>query len=728
MKPFSFLHFDEKEKEKEENRNRRKRFAGMFIMLMLLSTTFNAGYAAALSLSDIEERAKDVGKATLSAMAGIIVGGACLLSTAGFGSGACIAMGLAAAGATYAAFELVFEDEEQATGDPFSAERYATESDATDDTDNPDVGKLTDDANKAGYAAIQELTAKLRSDLVQYASEQEGSGAVTVDIYGPQSIYGFSAFPVQIKLWVPRQAIPFNDVHLRSVHVYVVDRDGNKYWEQVWDYGTVGSEGLNGDEVIYTSVLKGPDDLIYQIKDAIASGQFSRALYEQIWNATTREFEIHVLIDGYQEMWKSYPNATTQEQCQAVNGKWWADTSTCYVFDRTVDFEINAETTSAWKHVTGFADVATISEGMTGTLPVKFLQNSDATAKWVVYQSKYAGAISNFVIVTAATPVHVINSTANYKFIIAPNPGYFEPANPKIVDDFRLSIVRVIEGGDFEIADTKSGTLGELNDAVPIEMSAFYTDAPSTLDYHAIGLAVVDIVREDNVTIPVWLAAEPLISVVQNIRVVIADQEASKLISLFNAGDMDAIEATVNALINGIQEKIADAEQLKAKAQELGDDVAEEYATLAIKEYNAAISNLEKIKQVEDQQEFLNRLNAAKKHEQAGDFYREAARKQLNGDPYQAEIDAEKAKELSDLAKQYEPGFNLMKLFGEENALKFLFILIVAIILAAITYVTTGNQKLTALVFVITLVILTLLIFGLLDSDLLSKVEEVIGG
>lgn len=52
-------------------------------------------------------------------------------------------------------------------------------------------------------------------------------------------------------------------------------------------------------------------------------------------------------------------------------------------------------------------------------------------------------------------------------------------------------------------------------------------------------------------------------------------------------------------------------------------------------------------------------LNAAKKHEQAGDYYRNAARKALNGDEEQAKIDAQKGQEYSDLAKEYEPHFSL---------------------------------------------------------------------
>jgi len=661
---------EEEEKEKKKKRcNRRKRVAGALIMLMLFVSIY-AQPASAFSFSSwwsgVKERASNVGKMVVSATVGIVVGGACIASTLGFGTPACIAMGVAAAGATYAAMDLAFggdEGETQTTA-TFTSERQANETTPISDPDNPDADKITDEANQRAYQAIAELNAKLRSDFVQYGSSSN-SGDIIAYIYGPEKIYGFAAFPTQVKLVISESPIKFNRVHIQQIKVYLKDINNTIYWTRTWDYGETGSEGLNGAELVYTTILKAPDDLVYNVRDAINSGQITKELYEKLWNTSTREWEINVDITAYRESWIGYPNATTPEACQQAGGNWSTQDNKCYVFERNIPITVHAESTTAWKHVTGFVDVATIDEGMYGSLPIKFLLS--ARGKWTIYLSRYAGAVSDFIIVTAATPVHVLNSTADYKFIIAPNPGYFEPAtNYTIVDDFRFATLRVIEGGRMELADTVTGTLGGLTEPVEVPLSVKYTDAPGTLTYHSIGLVYAEVVRDDGTRIPIWLAAEPQISVLANIYMVLQDQEVEKLIQYWKDQDPEKVQAEVDAMINGLYDKIEDTKQLLQKAQELQNQKAEGYAKKAIDEYEAAIDNLEKIKQTDDYQEFLNRLNAAKKHEMAGDFYRNAARKALYGDLKQAELDAKKAEEYSDLANQYEPHVDI---FGTAKSL-----------------------------------------------------------
>uniref|UniRef100_UPI000194EC42 PT26-6P n=1 Tax=Thermococcus sp. 26-2 TaxID=195518 RepID=UPI000194EC42 len=520
------------------------------------------------------------------------------------------------------------------------------------DDDIDDVKKALDHATQAAHKAAAELTAKLRSDFVEYGNGGT-AGQVLIHIYGPGLIYGFSAFPVQIRLEIPNQPVPFNKVHITEVTAYVIDENNRTYWTRVWNSSTFRQGGYIADTLDLVTVMKAPDPLVYQIRDAIVTGQISRELYDKIWNTSTTHFEIRVIVKGYQEAWKTDSSVSNQSSCPS-DGHWYEDA--CWVHDKDIDFTLKAETTTAWGHVTGTNDVATIDGGMLGSLPIKFLQSLDLSGKWVLYQNKYAGALSDFIIITAASPVHVLNSTAMYKFLITPNPGYFQPANPKISDEYRFVTLRVIEGGRMELADTTTGHIGDLTEPTFFGLTAHYTDAPGTLDYHALGLVYAYVERDDGVKIPIWLAAEPMISVLSNTYTVMKDQDVKNLIDLYKKKDREKINATTKAMINSLQEKIDEAEQLLAKAKGMNNENAIEYAQGAIDEYKAAINDLQKAAQQDDYQMFLNYLNAAKKHEMAGDYYVNAARKALNGDLEQAKIDAEKAKEYSNLAKEYEPG------------------------------------------------------------------------
>ncbi|WP_297551418.1 hypothetical protein [Thermococcus sp.] len=655
MRSFFFKRGEGKEKK---HCARQKRIAGALITLMLLVSVYAEPVAAWPGESlfhSIKQKVKD----HTTAIIGVALIGVGLIASS-TGIGATVGGYAILAGASMISIDYLGHKADQwfvgsSDQTTMTTQKNATESNAQNDDDNPDASKVTDDANQAGAKAVAELTAKLRSDFIQYGSSGYG-GDLSVEIWGPSSIYGFSAFPTQIRLTASESPIPFNVVHLLTISVYVIDKNGNKYWTRTWSYNMNDAILAPGQSAVYTTILKGPDPLLYQIKNAVDTGQISRDLYDKIWNTSTSEFEIHVHVTAKREAWKGYPDATTESDCQAVNGKWY--NGECYVFDKYIDILLDAESTSAWKHVTGSADVATITDGMYGTLPIKFLQ-TDAASKWVIYQSRYAGALSDFVVVTAASPVHVLNATANYKFIIAPNPGYLKPANPTITDDFRFVILRVLNGGEIELADQVTGMLGVLLTTKELPLTAHYTDAPGVLTYHALGLAYVRIVREDGTIIPVWLAAEPQISVEQNIMVAVADTEVQKLIASFKNNDRTTVEGTIQSLIQGLQQKIQDADDLLQKARGVGNKQAEEWAQAAIDEYNTAIDDLKKAGQADDYQQFLNMLNAAKKHEQAGDYYRNAARKALNGDYEQAKIDAQKGQEYSDLASEYEPHFNV---------------------------------------------------------------------
>jgi len=541
------------------------------------------------------------------------------------------------------------------------SERNANNSTIIHDPDELPPNLDPDKVNQEAYKEIAEKTAMLRSDLVEYDFKESGStGDIWARVYAPGKIYGFSAFPVQVKLFTRKSPIEFNVVHIISVRVYLKDKNGNVKWTRTWDYGN-GSEGLNGDSAVFTTILKVPDPFEYVLRNAVSSNSISKELISQIFNASTQEWEIFVDVTAKREKWQSYPNATDASSCEKAGGKWSYKDNTCYVFDRMVDLNYHLETTSAWKHVTRARDVGITDDGFYASLPVKFIA-SEYSSKYVIYQEKFAGALSNILIVSYATPVHVLNSTADYKFFIALNKGYFKPLSPTISDDFLFATVRVLKGGSWEVADKVSGKLGTMSEDHPVdkELSAKYTAAPNVLTYRSIGIAYFELKRDDNITIPLWIIAEPQISVVQNIRAVLADKQLEEIAKLTNDGklskeDIKKIRAQAQAWIGGLEEKIKNAEALKAKAEGIHNEEAAEYASNAISAYKDAIDALKKVQESDDIQSLLNWLNIAKKYEQAGDFYVNAAEKALFGDPEQAKLDAKKAKELIDLANQYKP-------------------------------------------------------------------------
>jgi len=544
--------------------------------------------------------------------------------------------------------------------DDLGSGRYANTTTVVDDSDISDVRKMTDDATKAAYKEIAEVSAKLRSDLVKYDITEDGAtGDIIAKVYGPEKIYGFSAFPVQIVLDTRKSPIPFNYIHIRKVTVYLKDEDGRVHWTRTWDYGEFGSEGLNGERVVYTTILKVPDDYIYTVEQIVTTGQVSRQQVEKIFNATTKSWEIYVDIDAYRESWQSDPSITDPANCTGDGRRWDNTTGMCYIFNRNIDIKYKVNTLSAWKHVTRAQDIVLINDGMYASIPAKFI-NTEYGSKWVIYQEKFAGAVSDTFVVTAAAPVHVIGSTVDYRFHFVANPGYFDPLTPNITDDFRLIVVKVDKGGNYLSADSVSGNLGKLENSIEKALSAKYTEDPDAITYKVYAFAVFNIERDDGTTIPIWLAVEPLISVMPNERLALDDTQIEQLTQLvkdneISEADTEQIVQYANQWINGLQDKIAEAEQLKEKAEAQQNDKAAEYASKAISEYQAAIDNLDKMKTTGDVQALLNYLNAAKKHEMSGDYYKSAAYKALSSEFEQAELDAKKAEEYSDLAKDYEP-------------------------------------------------------------------------
>ncbi len=685
---FNFLKCRKKEDEDEERRrkprrhgreNKRKSLASMFIMLLLISSTFSAGYASAWGLSSITSAVSSVAdkvKSTVQgagtgAVVGAIIGGiiGSVIPGAGTIAGAEIGAAIGAAIGGYLGYRSSSSSSSESSTTIYNMQN-ATTADLTNDADLlHNTAEALDDTQQAAYKQIAELNAVLRSDLTKYdISETGATGDLWAEVYAPQKVYGFSAFPVQIKLYTKESNIPFSYVHIRSIKVYIKEENSSTpLWTRTWDYGTAGSEGLNGQDVVYSTVLKVPDPYQYQVKQMVDSGQVNKGLIMEIFNnASTKAWEIFVDIDAYREEWQNDPQYTDQSSCEAQpNHKWDATTSTCYVKIGNRDIDYHVQTTSAWKHVTMANDIGLLTEGMYASLPIRFAK-TDLAKKWTLYQEKFAGAVSNFITLTYASPVHVMGSTADYKFYLAPNPGYFSPLNVTMTDDFRFFTVRVRTGGSWELADSVFGHLGNLTETgVPKDLNAYYTEGTDVLTYETFGIAYFTIRRDDGQEIPIWEIVWPKVSVQPDERIVMDDTQIQQLATIVNqsvltADDLAQLKASVQSLINGLNEKIRTAEALEEQAKGVGNEQAESYAKKAEVAYQHAVDALSHAASSDNKQVILNYLNAAKKYEQAGDFYLSATKKALYGAPEQAELDAKMGDQLSDLASQYEPHIDIL--------------------------------------------------------------------
>lgn len=671
---------NEEEKRPKRRGDKKKALASTALMLMLLVAVYAEPVSAGIGdwfdsakekASNLLDRAKNgFKKGVAYATTGFVIGvitpipgvDEAILATGGFIIGF---------------IKGVMEEPTSTSGEqqriPLKPNRYATGNETASDSDNPNIGKTVDDANQKAYEAIAELTAKLRSDLVKYDIKEEGAtGDLWAEIYAPKTVYGFSAFPVQVKIYTKESNIPFSKVHIRSIKIYLLPENSSvPLWARTWDYASDGSQGLNGESVVYSTILKVPDDYVYKVEQAIQTGQVTRGLIEELWNATTKTWEIYVDIGAYREIWQNDPAKTTQSDCEAAGGKWDINTNTCYVFVRNADINYRVYTTSAWRHVSMAHDISMLADGMYASLPIKFLKSLEAN-KWAIYQEEFTGALSNFIILSAANPIHVIGSTADYKFYIAPNPKYFEPLNVAFQDDFRFVVVREYKDLSWNIADSIFGELGTLTDdspGVPKLLTAKYTEDPNTLTYKVYGMALFTITRDDGIPIKVWLVVEPKVSIIPNTRTVLEDSQVEQLTQLteddkLTEEEIEQTRAMAQSWISGLQEKITNAESIQKKATAEGNEKAELYARKAIEAYKDAINALNKIMQTDDTKMFLNWLNVAKKLEQAGDFYTSAAEKALFGEYKQAELDAKAAEELVNLAEEYKPHLSLSGLLN----------------------------------------------------------------
>ncbi|NJE48412.1 hypothetical protein [Thermococcus sp. 9N3] len=684
---FNFLKCRKKKDEDGENKrkprrrdgeNKRKSLASAFILLLLISSTFSAGYATAWPWDGLGKKVKsavhtltnNIGGGAAGALAGAKIGAS--IGAAGGPIG--VAIGTVVGGIVgYIAGAHIEQTIKDAVGkffDPlkkllyppkpkipgnFQNPKNVTKQELEDNTAviNALASNLTKEADAAAIKDLQILQAKLKSKLIEYSIEESnGTGDfASFELRGPESIYGFSAFPIQIDL-LPRGTKDVKDpICLTTVKVYVKDTvTGDIKWTRVWNYAKDSNCIDPGDEDkdnnpssawSFETILKGPDDNLGDLM-SVMYGNADNATIAKLFSAKPDKFEIVVEVDGYRKIY------------YYADGEWH--------FDHDEPIHARWQSLSAWKHVGGGTYPL---GGFGGSLPVD-AKDTQAAMSFTRYNILFAGAASNLLTVVYGNPVNILDATTNFKFVFQGNPGYFDPMSPAIIDEARIVVYRILKDGRWELAESQPvdgpATLGDIASGKKLYISVTYHNAPDVVTYRAFLALKADVERDEGTKIPIWILVEPNIAVIPPNRVVTLDQYITEIGDIVSDKVITAEEATKlktmsKTIIEGLKSKIKDAEAWKAKGDAEGKKDVSNYASLAIKHYNKAIEYAEKMGTVDDTNDLLRFAEIEKEEEMAGDYYLQAAQAAYYGQTEQAKALAENAKKLDENAKQYEGGF-----------------------------------------------------------------------
>jgi len=504
--------------------------------------------------------------------------------------------------------------------------------------------QIVDDAQSKAYSELTELLAKMATSSVEYDIQQTGAiGNIQLKLYGPDQILGFSAFPVRLRIFFSSDPIKQNVIHLKKVTMYVVRADtGTAYYKYTRTFSNLT---FNGGAYDINTFLKVPDDLDYAVADAIRTGQITPGLIEKLKSAKTPQFEIYIKIDAYKEDWS------------LVNGTW--------VHVRDIPLSVEAETRSVYLHVTSDRDIVLFQTGLNASMPADMANL--VMGKFAPFIAEQWGAVSDVLIRPYATPVHVQDSAATWKIFVAPNHKFLTmfDEHPRIYDDFEVFAVRVLQNGNFEMADRRSNTLGDMTEGIKEAYGITkYTFGPDIVNYRVYGLGLIWFERDDGTKIPVWVLIQPHMSVLDREKLALDDARIQKILPIFDdkkitKTELELLKAQLDSVKQDLQNKIQAAEQLKKMAEANGNKEAAQYADRAIKYYKLELSMLDQATQTEDSQLALNYLNAAKKYEYAGDFEKQAADRAYKGDSEGAKMLDSQAQEYKKAGDDYVPHISI---------------------------------------------------------------------
>jgi len=653
---------DEKKPERREERPKRgglrRPLLSFLLSFMLLMAFMDNAYASAGLIDSIKEKVSsgvswieehiDEGMAIVGGVAGGYIGGAILGAKIGAVAGSVVpgignvvgailgfGVGLIAGkwlGDQIQERVLGIDDESKTT--TYNPGKVPNKEELEgNDTKKLLMSRLRAQLDEEVYQDLQDLMNLLSATMIDYNREITGSIGYfdTVQIQGPSSIYGFSAFPVTLYVHAPDNPDLPNPVWITQVCIWVEDNQSNHYYD--WCYNKPVK--LEGSGVTFATIMKAPDPMDAKIRQILANGFATEEDIREIFSAVPPKFEIKGYIKGKAEIW-------TNE-----NG------NLKFVENKTI--EVDFSSLSAYQHISSHPAVQLLP-GEVGSLPLHFRDDQG----WVPYATKAIGASSNLIFRGWAQPVHVMNSGALWRFYVIQNPEY--PLNGvNITDEYRLEAYRITASGGLETAYKLTGSLGSMSKLWTQDAQIYYTATNDTVGFRVLYL-VRGTVNRGDIQIPLWMLAEPQVAVLENAEVVANDQATQEVIRLTDDGelskeDLKNLQALADTMIQGLQEKLQRTQEWLNKAEQLNKKEAVDYGKEAVKSYQKAIDYAEKLKGVQDPDNAKRYFKIIKDYEMRGDYYYNAMIQAYYGNLEQAQELADMGSKLDDEISEYTGGF-----------------------------------------------------------------------
>ncbi|MBP2143845.1 hypothetical protein J2127_001013 [Methanococcus voltae] len=505
-------------------------------------------------------------------------------------------------------------------------------------------------SEEASARDILELRNTLDSSICNYNYKTEGTlSDVIINLEGPEKIYGFSAFPISVEL---TEAITGSEnksyVNIDYISIYLVDSSGRKWNEKrINDIPTLWKDCEEHEEdihkVYYNVTMKAPDPYIGKANSMISNIP-NRDTLKELMDAEVKKFEIIVEVHGNAQLYKIERTSHTSEDGHTY-------TRESEEFDKTININTKLKSLDAWNNE---KNGKYYTNGASASLPVDYINNLELIA----YAGYSNGATSDIISRTWASCTHVYNSSSKYRFVAIGQPNNLEPVPVTITDDYRAVVLRLDSNSSSLVSQTP-GNFKDMGVHSEVQTALNYLYNKNTETYEIYFLVVAD-VDDGYSKVPIWYITKPLISVINNLKYSISNEDKQEIADLTADGAISESDRTrINEILDLAEKSTKQKKDVVEDKQNSGyyqNQDAKIASKNAIDDYSKALEYLQKSKTT-DNPEDVKRYTylSSSCYEPAGDYWSQAAEKYEQGYTEEAEALANNAKKLEELAKEYEP-------------------------------------------------------------------------